>query len=115
MSAAGSSWLQSYRHGEAEEARTVVDAGDVDELLPGALLHGLQRRGVPGPLGGVAARLSVGRCRRLHSCCSLHYVLEDKGVAGMGRTREAGRHVDGVVGANEAGEGNTRVRGRGRS
>jgi hypothetical protein len=36
-------------------------------------------------------------------------------VAGMGRTRAVGRHVDGAVGANEAGEGNTRVRGRGRS
>lgn len=64
--------LQSYttvyacRMIEAEKARTVVDAGDVDELLPGALLHGLQRRGVPRPLGGVAARPSVGR--RRHRC-----------------------------------------------
>jgi hypothetical protein len=29
----------------------------------------------------------------------------------MGRTRAAGMHVDGAVGANEAGEGNTRVMG----
>jgi hypothetical protein len=33
----------------------------------------------------------------------------------MGRTGAAGRHVDGAVGANEAGEGNTRVWGQGRS
>jgi len=52
--------------GYAGSKLTVVDAGDVDELLPGALLHGLQRRRVPGPLRGVAARPAVGRRRRRH-------------------------------------------------
>jgi hypothetical protein len=33
------------------------------------------------------------------------------GSGGHGRTGAAGRHVDGAVAANEAGEGNTRVRG----
>lgn len=52
--------------------RTVVDAGDVDELLPRALLHGIQRRRVSRPLGGVAASPgTVRRRRRRHLNCSL--------------------------------------------
>ena len=41
--------------GYAGSKLTVVDAGDVDELLLGAHLYGLQRRRVPGPLRDVAA------------------------------------------------------------
>ena len=58
--------LQETDGGYAGSKLTVVDAGDVDELLPGALLHGLQRRRVPGPLRGVAARPAVGRRQRRH-------------------------------------------------
>jgi len=68
---------------EAEKALTVVDAGDVDELLPGSLLHGLQRRGVPGPLGSVAARPSVGRRHR----CSSHLFCLNPGAVLSGRAR----------------------------
>lgn len=50
----------------AGSVRTIVDAGDVEEPLARALLHGLPRRGVPGPLRRAAPRPGAVRLRRRH-------------------------------------------------
>jgi len=57
--------------GYAGSKLTVVDAGDVDELLLGALLHGLQRRCVPGPLRDVAALPVDDTLSHLFAPCDL--------------------------------------------